>query len=124
MVLANLFRPRQRRTTSSEQHSRALALQLTGITLYEQGQYAAAVPCLESALSLRTVLGDFHVEQNLLQWLGHCYWNLEQQQAAYCCYQEALTLAQALGDHLSALTLQVTLSSRFSEVAQASWPGC
>ncbi|MGF1535697.1 MAG: hypothetical protein ACFB4J_04280 [Elainellaceae cyanobacterium] len=101
--LVSLFRSQAADTVPvtvaiDDQQSRALALQSTGLALYKQGQYDTAVPCLESALALWTVLGNFQAEQQLFQWLGSCYWNLGQAQAAYCCYQEALTLAQALKD--------------------------
>ncbi len=85
-------------STAREQQSRALVLQTTGMTFYDQGQYADAAPYLESALTLWTVLGNFQAERQIFQRLGSCYWHLGQIQAAYCCYQEALTLARALGD--------------------------
>jgi len=104
MSLTNLLRQRRPQTIggdrttpiATDQRHRALELQNTGLALYNQERYTDAVPYLESALNLWTVLGNFQAEQQLFHWLAACYWNLGQVQSSYCCRQEAVTLGRAL----------------------------
>ncbi|MGF1536988.1 MAG: tetratricopeptide repeat protein [Elainellaceae cyanobacterium] len=95
----NLLWPRSAAAQAAnayEQLARAMALQTEGAAFYKNGQYDAAVPCLETALALWTILGDFHAEQRLFEWLATCYSHLGQSQAAQYCDQEALALAQRI----------------------------
>lgn len=101
---------------AEEQAYRARSLQTTGLLYCEQGRYDTAVSCLESALSLWTVLGNLQAEQRLFKCLGHCYWQLGRFQTAQCCYQEAEILAQALSRSDRLGKLRQRLSQIFSGI--------